>query len=146
MAKSYFKKAVLTSPVRLSNGTKAPFINVGENMGVLETDDEFLVAELSKCVNGGNKCGVQASTKAEFDSLKKNTVSKSPKLPWQPTLSQDNLGLKPSAKSGSSSPAAAKKPTAATPATEAPAAPKTDEPALATGVFVNDQPPLISTP
>lgn len=132
--KSYFKKILLTTRVKLSSGKEIPWITVGFNTGALETGDSATIKELTKLAEG-NKGGVIAIDQAAFEELKKNTAKPSPKLEWKPSVTAtelDPLGKSP-------------RPTSEKPAA-APAAavePKSDKPATATGVFPPDQPPLV---
>lgn len=134
MAKSYFKKVLLTTRVKLSNGKSIPWVDVGWNTGALETEDELMVSELTACAKAG-RGGIVAIDEATFSDLKKNSEKFSRKQEWQPLttgpeavnpISQQSLSLK---SEKSSEPAVVDKSVAE----------RSDEPPLATGVF--DTPP-----
>lgn len=124
--KSYFKKIVLTSPVRLASGKKVPWINVGWNTGALETDNASLIKELNAVAG---KAGVVVIDQAEFEDLKKNSSKKPSNPKWSP-------GVTPPIPSSPSLKAKSEKSSAAAAAeTDKPTVEKTEQPALASGVF-----------
>lgn len=128
---AYFKKIVLTTSLRLSNGKPVNWVNAGWNVGVLETSDELTITELTKYAEE-QKGGVTVIDKATYDDLKKNSVSKSPRQEWSPgvtsTLEQlQNLSPKTASEKPSKSAAAGKK-----------SVERTEKPATATGVFPPD--------
>lgn len=129
---AYFKKIVLTTELRLSNGKPIPWVPAGWNVGVLETSDALTISELSKYAEE-QKGGVTIIDKATFDDLKKNSASKSPKQEWMPGVSTTVEQLQnPSPKTKSEKPSKSA-------AADKPAVAKTDKPATATGVFPPDK-------
>lgn len=125
MTKRYFQKLMLSTPVVLANGGKINWENAGWNTGALATEDAALADELALLKGKG---GVDEVDKAAYDALKKNSVTPSPRLVWQPKVTGMQELTKPqSAKS--TSPAVATEP--AKPAK----AEKPEQPATAKGVF-----------
>lgn len=136
--KSYFKKIVVTSPLRLSTGKKVGWTVVGNNIGVLETSDALEVKELTACAKE-NKYGVQLIDAATFEDLKKNIGKNSPKPQWSPKVNSDNLDLlKPK-----SAAAPSVKPPVAVESPAPKSNERTEQPTTAVGVFPPEQPTLV---
>ena len=74
----FFKKSLFSTPVYLPGGRKVLFTEVGDDTGVLATEDGFVISELTKLVNAGNKGGVVITNEAEYKELKKNPPTKRP--------------------------------------------------------------------
>lgn len=67
----YFKKELVSRPLYLPGGGKVGFTNIGDDTGLLATEDGFLIAELSKLA-ARHKGGVVELNVAAYEDLKKN--------------------------------------------------------------------------
>lgn len=65
---TYFIKEVLSNPIRLPNGTKINWIDVGGDVGVLETNSADLISEL-KNAEARHVGGVYEIEKDKYDDL-----------------------------------------------------------------------------
>lgn len=132
-APSYFKKIVLSTKIRLSNGNPIPWVNVGWNVGVLETTDPITISELTKRAKE-ERGGVTVIDKATFDELKKNSSNTSPRQVWRPTVSWEMTS--PLGQASPNQPS--EKPSKPDAAGKAKV--KTDKPATAVGVVPGSKP------
>jgi hypothetical protein len=66
----YFKKYDPRIQLRTGMGSTVPFEDIGGQWGLLETKDNYLIAELRKCQRE-QRGGVMEITAQEFDDLKK---------------------------------------------------------------------------
>lgn len=80
----YFKKELLSNPVWLPSGGKFPFDNIGNNEGVLATDDLILVTEAERAM-AAHRGGIIEITVEEYDEL----IKKKQDSPSQPNLPSD---------------------------------------------------------
>ena len=71
LTKKYFRKEIVNTPLYLKGGGKVPFIALGGDIGILETDDATLIGQLEVAINR-RMGGVIAITSEEFEELKKN--------------------------------------------------------------------------
>lgn len=67
----FFKKELVSRPLYLPGGSKVGFVNIGDDTGLLATEDGFLIAELSKMA-ARHKGGVVEITAEAYTDLKKN--------------------------------------------------------------------------
>lgn len=69
----YFLKELVSKPLKLSTGNTIEFEDVGGDMGVIATDNGFLVGELEKA-HENRVGGVVPIDQEQYDDLKKNAV------------------------------------------------------------------------
>ncbi len=82
MATAYFLKELIDRKLFLPNGAPVPFEPAGQDYGVLQTSDPYVIAELTKAVKQ-HIGGVIAITEAEFSSWsekKTNLAASAPLL------------------------------------------------------------------
>ena len=130
---AYFRKIVLTTEIRRSNGEPIRWINAGWQTGVLETSDPKLIEELTAYAKR-EVGGVTIIDQATFEDLKKNSSNKSPRPGWSPNLTAPLPAIPQSPKEPS------EKPSKSDAAAKKPAAERSDKPATATGVFSSESP------
>lgn len=82
---SWFRKELFSRPIHLPTGHTVPFVEVADDMGVLATDDGYIIAELRKLIER-QVGGVTEINAVEYEELKKNPPA-GPSPP--PFLSQD---------------------------------------------------------
>jgi hypothetical protein len=132
---AYFRKIVLTTEIRTSDGKPIAWENAGWQTGVLKTSDAKLISELTQFATS-QRGGVTVIDEATYEDLKKNSGQKSPRQ--QPVMARASIpqpstppqSPKEQSAKSSSSAAAGKKP----------AVERTEKPATATGVFPPDAP------
>ena len=127
--KRFYKKLVLTSPIRTKNGKKIEWENAGWNTGILATDNKSVIAELDACVKQ-NMGGVIAIDEAAYEGLKKN--SKPASRPRQAASAIQLMEQKMAQRAAAQSPASAAS-SSQNAADNAKAV--AEQPATATGVF-----------
>lgn len=85
LTKKYFRKEIVTTPLNLKSGGRVPFVVVGGDTGILETEDPKLIEALEMAVKR-RMGGVVAITFEEFEELKKNPpaprLKRSSLKPW----------------------------------------------------------------
>jgi len=69
------KKELVSRPLYLPGGAVVKFINVGDDTGVLATEDGYVASELSKLA-ARKKGGIIETDQATYDDLKKNPLTK----------------------------------------------------------------------
>jgi hypothetical protein len=85
----YFKKYDPRVMLRTGRGSTVPFVDIGGQWGLIATSDNYLIGELTKCINE-QRGGVQEVTQAEFEELKKKE-NRNPWPVWRETLSRNEL-------------------------------------------------------
>lgn len=71
LVKKYFRKEIVSTPLYLKGGGRVPFVALGDDVGILETDDAALIGQLEVAIKR-RMGGVVAITAEEFEELKKN--------------------------------------------------------------------------
>lgn len=93
LVKKYFRKEIVSTPLFLKVGGKVPFVALGDDIGILETEDATLIGQLEVAIKR-RMGGVVAITAEEFEELKKNPPA--PRLkpsslkPWSQIQPQSN--------------------------------------------------------
>lgn len=83
----YFKKELVSSPLKLPNGFRVLFTEVADDIGVLATDDGYLIGELNNAIKR-RVGGVVAISSDEYEELKKNQPGLPLPPPWVERHSQ----------------------------------------------------------
>lgn len=73
METRYFGKELFSNKLTLSNGRRCPFVECGDDAGVLETTDPAIAAELDVCI-AHHRSGVYVLTFEEYEALKKKPL------------------------------------------------------------------------
>jgi hypothetical protein len=76
---NYFKKELISNALRLPNGKAVRFERVGDDTGLLATEDEGLIEELKK-VMARKVGGVTEIALEEFEEIKKNPPARPSRL------------------------------------------------------------------
>lgn len=66
-----FKKELVSRPIYTSKGHPIPFQDIGDDIGILETNDPLLVSELDALIRRGGKGVVEIKTDEEWEAQKK---------------------------------------------------------------------------
>jgi hypothetical protein len=91
----YFKKELVSNALRLPNGKAVRFEKVGDDTGLLATEDEGLIEELKK-VMARKVGGVTEIAVEEFEEIKKNPPARPSRLRSLDARSVIKLLRKPS--------------------------------------------------
>lgn len=84
---NYYRKELFSNPLRLPNGFTIQFTEVADDMGVLATEDGYLISELRNAIQR-RVGGVNEISASEYEDLKKNPPDKPSPPPW---LNAQNL-------------------------------------------------------
>lgn len=75
----YFFKAIISNPIHLPTGKAIPFIHIGADEGIVETEDTATIEALTERIRE-RRGGVAELTKDRYDELlKKKSALQSPK-------------------------------------------------------------------
>lgn len=67
----YFKKAIVSTKLYMANGAPAPFEPVGDEHGVLATENSDIIIEMERAM-AHQRGGIENLTEGEYQELKKN--------------------------------------------------------------------------
>lgn len=85
----FFSKYDLRNKIYTGAGWPVPFKDVGGMIGLLATNDNYIISELQKVIDE-HRGGVQEVTAAEFEALKKKENQK-PYPTWRELLDRKHL-------------------------------------------------------
>lgn len=78
---NYYRKELVSNPLRLPSGHIVKFTEVADDTGVLATEEGYLISELNAAI-ARHVGGVVAIEASEYEELKKNPPSKPSLPPW----------------------------------------------------------------
>lgn len=82
MSKRYFTKELVDQKVYTDKKFPIPFASVDGDIGILETEDEYLISQCLRLINLG-RGGIAEVTQEVFDGLKKKIGSQQSGQRWQ---------------------------------------------------------------
>ena len=66
-----FKKELVSRPIYTSKGHPIPFQDIGDDIGLLETNDPLLISELDALIRRGGRGVVEVTSDEEWEAQKK---------------------------------------------------------------------------